>query len=1118
MLALGLKSYGQGMYTTFGQNRVQYGKFEWSFVRSENFDAYFYSGGRELGTFVARTSEEQLNEIEKIIDHRLSGRVEVICYNTLSDYKQGNFGLMDVNPNTGGYTQVVNNKIFIYFDGNHDHVQQQVRSGLSLVLINELLFGGSIQERLQNAALLNLSDWQLFGLTSYIGKDWTVDMDNRMKDMVLAKKLRKFNRFAQSDPILAGHSFWRFLVDKYGPEVVANMVYVTRLSRNFESALIYVTGYDMKQTMKDWLRYYQDQYAKEDLNRTLPTNDFKLKKRLRPYMEPHMKASPKGDFVAFTTNKSGKYKVWLVNTKTGKSKRIHKGGLKYYQKELDHSFPMLAWHPGGEKFSYIHEKRGQVRMTTVDLKQKKKEKLTFLKFDKITSFDYSENGRTIVVSAIRKGQSDLYAYDLQSRKERQLTNDPADDLYPRFVDGSSKIIFSSNRNSDSLGTAQSPTLRPDNNLDIFLYDFETNSRKLKRLSNTPNIDETYPIEYNTQYYAYLTDYNGIRNRYAVRVEEQYDYTEIQITYKDTTPVDTLNFETLEDKGKTFTYNGKTIVLNDNVSKIDTIIHTKDVVYTYPITNYSRSILAHDISKQNQTVYELMMENSKYFIKYSPVVTDVVTESKRVETYPNMYRLKSGFATKPFNPGPEVFNKRQPLVIERTEYPKDLLEPKKKPVTDSNAYFFVNDFTPRTFKAAEVQQVTTPQAEIKTARTYKLAAPRFYDVTFFSDHFVTQLDNSVINSYYQPITPAGQNLFNPGLNAMVKLGLVDLMEDYRITAGFRIPLDLNGSDYFLSYETLKRRIDHKFSFYRQVRNGLTEANSIKSTSHELRYIIKYPFSPVTSLRFNIFARQDRDIFQSTNRQAIETPDHLVYWLGFKAEYVFDNTIPRGLNLWNGTRFKIFFEKYYNAQDKNTQLNAMGFDFRHYEKIHRQLIFCTRWTYNTSFGRAKVKYVLGGVDNSLFPSYDNTNNTVSSEYYAFQALATNMRGFNQNIRNGSSFAVINNEVRWPIFSYLLNRPIRSEFINNFQIVPFFDIGTAWTGSDPYSEDNTFNQKVVEVKYIRATVINVREPIVAGFGSGLRSKLFGYFIRFDMSWGIQDMEVNKRPVYYLSLSTDF
>ncbi|MBP9690122.1 MAG: hypothetical protein KBE91_10955, partial [Bacteroidia bacterium] len=94
----------QGMYTTFGQNRVQYTKFIWSYVRSENFDAYFYSGGRELATFVARTAEEQLSSIEKIVDHRLSGRVEIICYNTQQEFKQANFGLSDRPANLGGVT------------------------------------------------------------------------------------------------------------------------------------------------------------------------------------------------------------------------------------------------------------------------------------------------------------------------------------------------------------------------------------------------------------------------------------------------------------------------------------------------------------------------------------------------------------------------------------------------------------------------------------------------------------------------------------------------------------------------------------------------------------------------------------------------------------------------------------------------------------------------------------------------------------------------------------------------------------------------------------------------------------------------------------------------------
>ena len=1108
------KTHAQGMYTDFGQNRVQYGRFDWSFVRSENFDAFFYSGGRELGTFAARNAETQLGDIEKIVDHRLSGRLEIICYNTLSDYKQANFGLAEASANTGGYTQVVNNKVFVYFDGNHDHFLQQIRSGLSLVLINELIFGGSMQERLQNAALLNLTDWQLFGLTSYIGKDWNVENDNKMKDQILNKKFKKFNRLVQNDPILAGHSFWRFLVDKYGSEVISNMVYVTRLTRNFESALIYVTNNDLKQTMKDWLKYYQEQYAKEELNRTLPDFDFKIKNRLRPYVEPQMKVGPKGDYVAFTTNKFGKYKVWLVNTKTAKTKRVHSGGLKYNQKELDHSFPILAWHPGGEKFSYVHEKGGKVKITTIDIKQDKKETINFFKFDKITSFDYSENGRTIVLSAIRKGQSDIYVYDLQTHKEKAITNDPADDLYPRFVDGSSKIIFSSNRNNELLGSAISPTLKPDNNLDVYLYDYSTGDKKMKRLSNTPNINETNPMEYNTQYYAYLTDYNGIQNRYVTRVEEQYDYTEIEVNYKDTTPTDTLNFETLESKGSSFIYNGKRISLNENVAKIDTIIHNKDVVFTYPITNFSRSILAQDMCRQNQMVYDMVMDNGKFYIKYAPVVNDIVTESKSTETYPNMFRLKSGFVAKPFVFGPRVFNEKQPVVIEK----KDNTVPEKKKIIDSNDYFFVSDFTPKSYKTEGVK-LSFQHEEIKASKLYKVAAPRFYDVTFFPDHFVTQLDNSVINSYYQPISAGGQNLFNPGLGGMVKLGLVDLMEDYRLTGGFRIPLDFSGMDYFITYQTLKKRLDQSITFYRQVRNGAdANNNAIKNTSHEIRYVIKYPFSPISSLRLNVFGRQDKDIYQSANQQFIETPDNNAYWAGYKAEYVLDNTIPRGLNLWNGTRFKIFYEKYYNLQDQNNQLNTVGFDFRHYQKIHRQLIFCTRLTYNTSFGVEKVKYVLGGVDNTFMPAYDNTNNSTSSEKYAFQALATNMRGFNQNIRSGSSFAAINTEIRLPLFPYILNRPLRSDFLNNFQIVPFFDIGTAWSGADPYSDENTFNQRIVAVKNVYATVINVRDPIVEGFGGGLRSKLFGYFIRADMAWGIQDYEIIKTPVYYISMSTDF
>lgn len=1105
------------MYTQFGQNRVQYTKFVWNYVRSENFDAYFYSGGRELATFAARTAEEQLNDIEKIVDHRLSGRVEIIVYNTQQEYKQANFGISDQPANLGGIMQVTSNRFFVFFNGNRDDFKKRIRQGMALVLINELMFGGFIQDRIQNAALLNLPDWYLNGLTAYIGEDWNTALDNQLKDYFNTGKVKKFNRMLYKEPTLTAQSWWRFLVEKYGVELVSQMLYITKVSRNYETALIYVTGLDLKQAGKEWVRYYKELYAKEDNGRTLPLQEIKVKKRLAPYIEPKLKVAPKGDFVSFTTNKMGKYKLWLVNTKTGKHKRLHKGGLKYYQRELDHSFPLMAWHPGGEKISYVHERRGRLFLTTVDLITKKKSKLEFLKFDKITGFAYSDNGGTLVISAIRKGQSDLYLYDMKTRKERQITNDPYDDLHPVYADGGGTILFASNRNSDSLGAAAPLTLNTSNNLDIYVYDLEKvgQPNALKRLSNTPNINETQPIEYSNKYYSYLTEYNGIVNRYATRVEEQYDFTELQIFRKDSLrTIDTLFFEQLEEKGDNFEYNGRIIKLDQTIEKIDTIIHTKDVVFTYPLTNYSRSILAYDVCKQTQKEYDFVLSNKRYYIYESLVQRKVEEVGAKTETYPNMYRLKTGFATKPFTIGQAVFKPRN--------FPTNIItskstEPEKiKDTLPIESFFFVNDFPPVTNPLPEVK-ATVKAAPTPSAKYLKVSSPRYYNITYFPDKLYTQLDNSIINSYYQPITPGGENLLNTGLNSMFKYGLIDLFEDYRIVGGFRIPLNFSGADYFVTYESLKRRLDHKITLYRQSRDGAYDGTVTKNTVHEIRYEMKYPINQVLSLRGNVFTRMDRNVFKGIDNVTLAKPDLENIWAGYKGEIVFDNTIPKGLNLLAGTRWKIFFEQYTNVNDKNIKLNAAGFDFRHYQPVHRNIIFCTRITANTSWGERKVKYVMGGVDNWLMPQVEQTNN-VSSTNYSFQALATNMRGFKQNIRSGSTFAVINAELRIPIISYIANRPIRSEFLNNLLLMPFFDIGTAWTGSGPYSDENTFNQTIYQIPNLKAVVINVREPIIAGFGPGVRSKLMGYYIRLDMAWGIQDLEVTKKPMYHLSLSTDF
>lgn len=1127
-----LSSHAQGLYTDFGQNRVQFKDFEWQYFRTENFDAYFYSGGRELAAFTIKAAERHIKGIEKVLDFRLSGRVEFLVYNTQGDLRQSNLGLTDQQVNTGGYTRVYDNKIFVYFNGNHEHLTAQIKAGLAEVIINEMLYGGSFTERIQNAALLSLPEWYTSGLTAYIGEGWTTDDESRMKEAIKSKKFKRFNALSEDDAVFAGKSIWKYLIETNDERVVSNLIYITRVTRSTESALYYVLGAKMREVTDNWIDWYTKQYEKDDNGRQLPSAELKIKKRFRPYLQPVVSVHPQGKELLLVTNAYGAYKVHTYDTETGKMRKIFKGGFRFKNAKRDKSFPMAAWHPGGEKVAVVYERKGGVRLTIIDTKTGKRELIKLLKLEKITGFDFNESGNLMLLTALRKGQSDLYILDLKTRKERQLTSDLYDDKDARFIDGSSRIIFSSNRVTDSLGLEVKDELRADNNFDIFIYDLENQSDVLHRLTYTPYVNESHPQQYTNEYYTYLTDYNGIRNRYVARVEPVFDYYELRVFSKDTSlrQDDTLLTDTFT-QAPIRTRSGKVFTLDSLVSSIDTVAHYRDLVYTYPASDYTRNILAHDVCYPKNYVAEFIYVDGRLRLYKTPMLKDIPEETKTNTTYYTQSRQKKAHLIKTFKRGPAFVHPsgftreghmQTSASVQSTEQGVKTDSVKvNKAEPDTSKYYFLNEFSNReNFNIEQVlQQQDLPASPVAAKeKGIRLGTPRMYDLVFIPDYFVTQFDNTVINTYYQPYQPGSAQFFNPGFNGMFKLGINDLFNDKRILGGFRVPVDLRGSDVFVAYENNTKRIDKRYQYFRQSRFTDGQFDFQKNTVNELRAIYKYPFSERTSLRLNVFGRQDRNIILSSDAFNAQRDNVERRWAGGKLEYVYDNTIAKGLNLFNGLRFKIFAEGFRDVERKNTTMLALGFDFRNYMKLHRQIILATRFTANTSLGSARIVYFLGGVDNWLTPRFNNDIEVAQDKNFVYQALATNMRGFTQNIRNGTTFAVINNEIRIPIFAYLSNRPVKSDFLKNFMIVPFADIGTAWSGPNPYSNDNTFNKRIINRYPLTITVINIREPIVGGVGGGLRMKLFGYYVRGDMAWGIEDREMRSKPVYYVSLSTDF
>jgi len=291
-----------------------------------------------------------------------------------------------------------------------------------------------------------------------------------------------------------------------------------------------------------------------------------------------------------------------------------------------------------------------------------------------------------------------------------------------------------------------------------------------------------------------------------------------------------------------------------------------------------------------------------------------------------------------------------------------------------------------------------------------------------------------------------------------------------------------------------------------------------------YLRTLPFSQITALKGTLTLRHDKQIYMSIDRNTLQSPDVHKVWAGIKFDYIFDNTISKGINLYNGTRYKIFGEYYKQVNKTKTDLFVLGADFRHYQKIHRDLILATRIAGSASFGRSKLIYYLGGVDN--WTNFSQKTPTFipldeiridENEDYAYQAVATNLRGFPQNIRNGSNFAIINTELRWPVIKYFSNYPINSSFWSNLQVVGFFDAGSAWSGWNPFSNENAYDKEVKDYTSYVVTIDTERSPIVAGYGVGCRAMVFGYFARFDWAWGIENQKITPR-IFYFSLNLDF
>ncbi|MFC5268982.1 hypothetical protein [Adhaeribacter terreus] len=1013
----------------FGRNRIQYKEFNWQYYSTPNFEVFFYAGGKEQALRVAEYSEKELKRITNLIGYYPYSKITLLVYNSVSDLRQSNIGLNDDRYQTGTDALFLKNKIEIPFEESQVTFKKNITYRLSQQLLNDMMYGGSLKEVLQSSYLLKLPEWFISGASAYLAEGWSVEMDGYMRDMMERTEGKRPETIFLRDQKLAGQSVWNYIAERYGYTSIQNILNLTRITRDIEIGISSSLNVPYRKFIRDWNTHYLQINTLPDAGLIGLTRDDQVNGtnwRGRKYSQ--VTFSPDGNQLAFVQNDGGRYKVIVRNVATGKQKVVRRGGYKTPDQKVNYNLPLVAWRSKNQ-LSVVEEKKGKLILAGLNLDGGKPGVTNLSQFSSVNSLRYSDDGKLLVMSAVKNGYSDLFLFR-NTRQPEQITNDVFDDRQPVFMKGSSTIAFTSNRWLDSLGPVTGSFDKTVDNFDIFLYFPDRNTYRFRQVTFTIS-NETFPVPVENGF-LYLSEESGIR---AVH---RYDFT----------------------AGP----QGRVSGFLQNIESYDYNQQTGNLAFTATSRARQNVYLAKNFAGNGiESTFKTVRQETLEARSRQPIIR---------ETVKKIVPPTDTTTAKPKKDG----------TINIKDYQFDTQTQAKAPVEAPKV----------------VVKTTQPQSE-----ALQITGPYKYDLRFGIDNLVS--------SIYQ------DNLMGFGLVGQVNMS--DLMEDHRIRGGVFAVTDLRTSNFYAEYQNLRKRYDLKIAYRKQTIFTQVGSNFYRFSRHEVKPTVSYPLTHSLSVR-------GIPQFISTRRTTVTdvaARDSVSDFGGMAAELVFDNSIITGVNMFEGTRMKIGITALKGLNNSEENFNKFYADLRHYQKVHKQIIFANRVSFGAFFGKAEKQFLLGGVDNWLFapgdPIRDSFSGIPSAPDVFFLQFATPMRGFRFNERQGPKYLLYNAELRVPIVQYLFRSPVYSGFFNNLQLTTFFDAGTAYAGSNPFNRNNSFNTQIKggNGNPFEATVINFRNPFLVGYGFGARTTLLGVYGKLDVAWSEEDGQKHG-PRFHFTMGYDF
>jgi Tol biopolymer transport system component len=513
----------------FGRNKVQYERFDFEIIKTEHFDVHYYPAEADATGDAARMAERWYERFSQLFRHEFPKRKPLVFYADRPDFQQTNTTQGLISQATGGFTEGLKNRVVMPFPETYaqtDHVlgHELVHAFQYDLARDQAAAGGG-------TGFFRLPLWVVEGLAEYlsIGRHDT-HTAMYLRDALERDELPDLDDLTNDPkyfPYRFGHAFWAYVGGRWSDSMVA-VLYEVATDRGMSPAIRQVLSVDPDSLAANWKQSIEEKYQPLLAGRTPPAQagtpilggDEEDEWSLAPVI------SPDGTKVVFLSQlELFTIDLFVADARTGQILGKLTSSIRSpHFDALSFLNSAGSWSPNGDRFAFVTFSEGDNEIAIAEVADRKVVKTLHLgEVTAVHDVAWSPDGRTIAVSGMKGGITDLFTVDLESERVEQLTRDRFAELHPSWSPDGRTIAFATDRGS--AGDLDLLDLPP---MGLGFFDLSSGALRVERpFEGAKHINPQYAPDGESVYF--ISDRGGFSDIYRLDLATNEAYQVTRVT-------------------------------------------------------------------------------------------------------------------------------------------------------------------------------------------------------------------------------------------------------------------------------------------------------------------------------------------------------------------------------------------------------------------------------------------------------------------------------------------------------------------------------------------------------------------------------------------------------------